>query len=98
MFMVLLVSFLHWYKFLFFALAAWTAPCVGQFLEWSAGRDVLLGIRELLGRCPLAADGRHDSALLLQLGKSLINFLAVNACDFRNLASVHGCTVLTHSL
>ena len=43
-FIVLLVLFLHWYKFLFFTLAAWTAPCVGQFLEWRAGRDVLLGV------------------------------------------------------
>ena len=31
-------------EFLFFALAAGAAPCVGQFLKRSAGRDVLLGV------------------------------------------------------
>ena len=36
--------FFYWYKFLFFTLAAGTAPCVGQFLKGSAGRDVLLGV------------------------------------------------------
>ena len=36
--------FFYWYEFLFLTLAAGTAPCVGQFLKGSAGRDVLLGV------------------------------------------------------
>ena len=36
--------FFYRYKFLFLALAAGTAPCVGKFLKGSAGRDVLLGV------------------------------------------------------
>lgn len=36
--------FFYWYEFLFFALAAGAAPCVGQFLKGSAGRNVLLGV------------------------------------------------------
>ena len=55
-------------------------------------------LENLLGGSPLAAYGRNDCAFLLQLGKSLIYFLAVNACDFRNLSSVDGSTELTHSL
>ena len=36
--------FFYWYEFLFLTLAAGAAPCVGQFLKGSAGRDVLLGV------------------------------------------------------
>ena len=36
--------FFYWYEFLFLTLAARAAPCVGQFLKRSAGRDVLLGV------------------------------------------------------
>ena len=36
--------FFYWYEFLFLTLAAGTAPCIGQLLKWSAGRDILLGV------------------------------------------------------
>ena len=36
--------FFYWYEFLFLALAAWAAPCVGQLLKGSARRDVLFRI------------------------------------------------------
>ena len=36
--------FFNWHEFLFFTLAAGAAPCVGQFLKGSAGRDVLLRV------------------------------------------------------
>ena len=49
---------------------------------------------KLLCGLPLAADGRHNRTFLLQLGKSLVNLFAVDTCDFRNLASVHGSTEL----
>ncbi len=42
--MMFIWLFFYWYKFLFLALAAGAAPCVGQFLKGSAGRDVLLGV------------------------------------------------------
>ena len=41
---IFLDLFFYWYKFLFLTLAAGAAPCVGQFLKGSAGRDVLLGV------------------------------------------------------
>ena len=43
----------------------------------------------LLGRLPLAAYGRYDGALFLQFCESLIDFLAVDTCDFCNLACVN---------
>ena len=109
--------FFYGYEFLLLALAAGTAPRIGQVFKLGAGRYSLLGVTflwvvsvltgafhlchsrsQLFGRFPLAAYGRHDGTLLLQFGKSLIDLLAVNACDFRNLASVDGCTELTHGL
>ena len=36
--------FFYGYEFLFLTLAAGAAPCVGQFLKGSAGRDVLFGV------------------------------------------------------
>ena len=52
----------------------------------------------LLGRCPLAADGRDDGALLLQLGKGLVNLLAVDTCDFSNFSCIDGCAEFAHGL
>ena len=42
--MLLVWLFFYWDEFLFLTLAAGAAPCVGQFLKRSAGRDVLLGV------------------------------------------------------
>ena len=44
MIVIILNLFFYWYEFLFLTLAAGTAPCVGQLLKRSAGRDVLLGV------------------------------------------------------
>ena len=50
----------------------------------------------LFCRFPLAADGRHDSALFLQLGESLVNDLAVKSSQLGNLASVQRHAGLAH--
>ena len=60
------------------------APCDAEF--------------KLLSRSPLAADGRHDGTLLLQLGESLVDLLAVGTQCLRHVASRDGLASLTHGL
>ena len=61
-------------------------------------RPVLSLKVKLLRRFPLAADGRHDGTLLLQLGESLVDLLAVGTQCLRHVASRDGLACLAHSL
>ena len=46
-------------------------------IQWSNDFFTSIHADGLLGGFPLAADGRHDGTLFLQLGESLVNLFAV---------------------
>ena len=52
----------------------------------------------LFRRLPLAADGRHNGAFLLQGIESLVDHFTVKAGHFGHFTGIHGSTSLTHGL
>ena len=61
-------------------------------------RSWSLGVTASFGRFPLAADGRHNGAFLLQGVESLVDHFAVEAGDFGDFTRVDRCANLAHGL
>ena len=74
---------------------------VQKTTEEEADADDLLFcmcISDLLGRLPLAADGRHDCAVLLELGEYLVHLLAVKSGKGGHFTGRHRLACAAHSL